>query len=161
VQGANLRTLHVLAPAAGKTAPATAAADPDPRPAAPAGPVRTRETASDGYHQALAEHQAARPERHVDQAIAEAIEAQTRGLRELSQRAFPDPEPDDPNAIETTRARRRREANATHALALRRAQPSAPNEPTRRPVHRHRRADARRKRADRRRQDPDTWWPTG
>jgi hypothetical protein len=121
VQGANLRTLHVLAPAAGKTAPATAAADPDPRPAAPAGPVRTRETASDGYHQALAEHQAARPERHVDQAIAEAIEAQTRGLRELSQRAFPDPEPDDPNAIETTRARRRREANATHALALRRA----------------------------------------
>jgi hypothetical protein len=54
VQGANIRTLHVLAPAAGKTGPATAAADPDPRPAAPGGPVRTRETASDGYHQAFA-----------------------------------------------------------------------------------------------------------
>jgi hypothetical protein len=121
VPGANVRILHVLAPAAGKAGPATAAADLDPRPAAPAGPVRTRETASDGYHQALAEHQAARPERHVDQAIAEAIEAQTRGLRELSQRAFPDPEPDDPNAIEATRARRRREANSTHARALGRA----------------------------------------
>ncbi|WP_128380362.1 DciA family protein [Streptomyces cavernae] len=118
VRGANVRTLNVLSPGLGKTGPATAAADPDPVPTAPAGPVRTRATASDGYHQALAAHQAVRPERHVDPAIAEAIEAQTRALRELSRRAFPDP---DPDSIENTRAKRRREAKATHAQALRRA----------------------------------------
>lgn len=64
-----MRTLIVLAPTS-KAGPATAAADPDPRPAEPAGPVHTRETASDGYHQALAAHQEARPERRVDPAIA-------------------------------------------------------------------------------------------
>ncbi|MCC9707293.1 DciA family protein [Streptomyces sp. MNU76] len=118
VPGANVRILNVLSPASGKASPATAAADPDPRPPVPAGLVHTRETASDGYHQALAASQAARPERHVDPAIAEAIEAQTRALRELSRRAFPDP---DPDSIENTRAKRRREAKATHAQALRRA----------------------------------------
>jgi hypothetical protein len=48
--------------------------------------VHTRETASDGYHQASAARQAAWPERHVDHAIAEAMEAQTRGLREFEKR---------------------------------------------------------------------------
>ncbi|WP_314223590.1 DciA family protein [Streptomyces zaehneri] len=118
VPGANVRILNVLSPAPGKASLATPVADPDPRPTAPAGPVHTRETASDGYHQALAAHQAARPERHVDPAIAEAIEAQTRALRELSRRAFPDP---DPDSIENTRAKRHRKAKATHAQAPRRA----------------------------------------
>ncbi|MFR0367584.1 DUF721 domain-containing protein [Streptomyces sp. MCC20] len=117
VPDANVRTLNVLTPT-GKAGPATAAADPDPRPTEPAGPVHTRETASDGYHQALAAHQAARPDRHVDPAIAEAIESQTRALREQSRRAFPDP---DPGSVEITQAKRRREAKVTHAQALRRA----------------------------------------
>ncbi|WP_086796971.1 DciA family protein [Streptomyces caniscabiei] len=116
VPGANVRALHVLAPAAGKVGPATAAADPDPRPTEPAGPVHTRETASDGYHQALAAHQAARPERHVDPAIAEAIESQTRALREQSRRAFPDPDP-----VEIAQAERRRDAKIRDAQVLRRA----------------------------------------
>lgn len=112
-----MRTLNVLAPTS-KAGPVTAAADPDPRPTEPAGPVHTRETASDGFHQALTAHQTARPERHVDPAIAEAIESQTRALREQSRRAFPDP---DPDSTEITQAKRRREAAATHAQALRRA----------------------------------------
>ncbi|MFD5234055.1 DUF721 domain-containing protein [Streptomyces qaidamensis] len=118
VRGANMRTLNVLSPAPGKAGPATAAAAPDPRPTMPVGPVHTRAPASDGYHQALAAHQATRPERHVDPTIAQAIEAQTHALRELSRRAFPDP---DPDSIENTRAKRRRDAKATHAQALRRA----------------------------------------
>ncbi|MBC2868620.1 DciA family protein [Streptomyces mexicanus] len=85
-------------------------------------PVKTREMASDGYLQALAAHQAARPDRHVDPAIAEAIESQTRALRELSRRAFPDPDPDEQfSPIEVARAQRRRQAAATEAAALRRA----------------------------------------
>ncbi|MDW8478405.1 DciA family protein [Streptomyces scabiei] len=55
VPDANVRTLNVLTPT-GKAGLTTAAADPDPRPTEPAGPVHTRETASDGYHQALAAH---------------------------------------------------------------------------------------------------------
>ncbi|MFJ3043864.1 DciA family protein [Streptomyces tendae] len=124
VPGANVRALHVLAPAAGKAGPATAAADPDPQPTAPAGPVRTRETASDGYRRALAAHRQAAPPSRVDPGIAEAVERQNRAMRELSRRAFPQPEaaPDDaPASIEVTRAQRRRQAAATEAAALRRA----------------------------------------
>jgi hypothetical protein len=124
VPGANVRTLHVLAPASAKAGPATAAADPDPQPAAPAGPARTRETASDGYHRALTAHRQAAPPSRVDPGIAEAVERQNRAMRELSRRAFPDPEtvPDDaPASIEATRAQRRRQAAATEAAALRRA----------------------------------------
>lgn len=115
VPDANVRTLNVLTPT-GKAGLTTAAADPDPRPTEPAGPVHTRETASDGYHQALAAHQAARPERHVDPAIAQAIESQTRALREQSRRAFPDPDP-----VEIAQAERRRDAKIRDAQVLRRA----------------------------------------
>jgi hypothetical protein len=78
--------------------------------------VHTRETASDGYHQALAARQEARPERRVDPAIAESIESQTRALREKSRRAFPNPDP-----AEITQAERRREAKIRDARVLRRA----------------------------------------
>ncbi|WP_435613687.1 DciA family protein [Streptomyces sp. bgisy159] len=105
-------------------------AAPEPRttqsaPAAAAGPevpVKTREMASEGFRQALAAHQAARPEQHVDTAIAQAAERQTRALRELSARAFPETASgDQPTFIEAARVQRRREAEAAHALALRRA----------------------------------------
>ncbi|WP_277922223.1 hypothetical protein [Streptomyces sp. Root369] len=42
--------------------------------------MSTRDGASDGYHQALAAHQTPRLARHVDPAIAQAIESQTRAL---------------------------------------------------------------------------------
>lgn len=89
--------------------------------AAPQAPVKNREMACQGYHQALTAHQAARPDRHVDPAITEAIESQTRALRQLSRRAFPDPDPGDrPSPIDAARAQRR-QAAATEAAALRRA----------------------------------------
>ncbi|MGX1480853.1 UNVERIFIED_CONTAM: hypothetical protein RKD50_009661 [Streptomyces canus] len=84
--------------------------------------VKTREMAPAGYHHALAAHQAARPDQHVDPAIAEAIESQTRALRELSRRAFPDPDSgDQPTPVEISHAQRRHAGRVTHALALRRA----------------------------------------
>jgi predicted nucleic acid-binding Zn ribbon protein len=108
-----VRSLRILAPGA----------VPEPE-AAPAGPPRTRETASDGYRRALAAHQeAARPSR-VDPHIAEAVERQTAAMRELSRRAFPEPDtvPDDePAPIEQARTERRRQADVSRAAALRRA----------------------------------------
>lgn len=122
VRGANVRTLHVLAPAPVKAGLATAAADPTPA-TVPAAPVQRR-TPPDGYRRAIEAHrQAVRPSR-VDPAIAEAVERQTAAMRELSRRAFPEPDavPDDaPASIEATRAQRRRQAAATEAAALRRA----------------------------------------
>ncbi|MFJ4585118.1 DUF721 domain-containing protein [Streptomyces echinatus] len=122
VRGANVRTLHVLAPAPVKAGLATAAADPAPPPV-PAAPVQ-RWTPPDGYRRAIEAHrQAVRPSR-VDPAIAEAVERQTAAMRELSRRAFPEPDvvPDDaPASIEATRAQRRRQAAVTEAAALRRA----------------------------------------
>ncbi|GAA1924116.1 DciA family protein [Streptantibioticus ferralitis] len=122
--GANVRTLHVLPPAPQKAGTAPAAADPDPQPTGPAGPVRTRENASDGYRRALAAHREAPPPRRVDPAIAQAVERQTAAMRELSRRAFPEPETAVTNApapIEAIRAQRRRQAAATEAAALQRA----------------------------------------
>ncbi|MFJ3310784.1 hypothetical protein ACIPSA_49190 [Streptomyces sp. NPDC086549] len=80
--------------------------------------------ASEGYHQALAAHQAVAPARRVDPGIAKAVERQTRAMRELSRRAFPHPETssqEQPAPIEQARLQRRREAESTRALALRRA----------------------------------------
>lgn len=60
----------------------------------------------------------------MDQGIAEAVERQTAAMRELSRRAFPEPDvvPDDaPAQIEQSRVQRRRQAAATEAAALRRA----------------------------------------
>jgi predicted nucleic acid-binding Zn ribbon protein len=117
-----VQSLRILAPG---TVAVPEPADVDPEPAAaPAGPPRTRETASDGYRRALAAHQeAARPSR-VDLSIAEAVERQTAAMRELSRRAFPEPDDvsdDAPAPIEQARTERRRQADASHAAALRRA----------------------------------------
>ncbi|WP_435837758.1 Scr1 family TA system antitoxin-like transcriptional regulator [Streptantibioticus parmotrematis] len=97
-------------------------ADSEPEPAvAPAGPVHTRETASDGYRRALAAHQEVAPPRRVDPAIADAVERRTAAVRALSARAFSESEvPDEqPAPIEAARAQRRHQAAATEAAALR------------------------------------------
>ncbi|MEU1516266.1 DciA family protein [Streptomyces sp. NPDC005811] len=121
VPGANVRSLNVLAPASGASA-VTAAAGPDLRPTMPAGAVRTRQTASDGYHRALAAHRQAAPPSMADPYIAQAVERQARAMRDDSRHAFPDSTPEDaPAAIETTRVKRRRQAAITEAAALRRA----------------------------------------
>jgi Protein of unknown function (DUF721). len=75
-----VRGVRVLAVGA---APAPRATEPVPA-AATEAPVKTRDTASPGYQQALTAHQAVAPARHVDPGIAEAVERQTRAMRELS-----------------------------------------------------------------------------
>ncbi|WP_051705949.1 hypothetical protein [Streptomyces albus] len=108
-------------------------AAPDPRPAvqtqatapdAPPAPVKTREMASPGFHQALAAHQAVAPPRRTDPSIAQAVERQTAAMRALSLQAFPGPEPvadDAPAPIEQARIERRRQTDVSHAAAVRRA----------------------------------------
>ncbi|MFJ3891138.1 DciA family protein [Streptomyces rubrogriseus] len=123
VPGANVRTVHVLAPAPAKAGPATAAAAPAPQPAVPAVPVERR-MPPEGYRRAIEAHrQAARPSL-ADPGIAEAVERQTAAMRALSRRAFPEPDvvaDDVPALMEQARAQRRRQAAATEAAALRRA----------------------------------------
>jgi predicted nucleic acid-binding Zn ribbon protein len=92
--------------------------------AAPKGPVKSRESACEGYHRALAAHQEVAVPSRVDPAIAEAVERQNRAMRELSRRAFPEPEvvsDDAPAPIEAVRAQRRQESEKTRLAALRRA----------------------------------------
>ncbi|WP_331720240.1 DciA family protein (plasmid) [Streptomyces sp. NBC_00289] len=117
-----VRALRILAPG---SVPAPEPDDTAPTSSdAPTGPAKTSEAACDGYHRALAAHRESAPPSRVDPGIAEAVERQTRAMRELSRRAFPDPEtmPDDtPAPIEQARAQRRRQAAATEAAALRRA----------------------------------------
>ncbi|MFJ4329158.1 DUF721 domain-containing protein [Streptomyces tricolor] len=114
-----VRSLRILAPG---SVPEPASVDPAPA-AAPTGPVRTRETASEGYRRALAAHQEVAPPRRVDPAIAEAVERRTAAMRALSARAFSETGVlnEQPAPIETARAQRRQEAEATRLAALRRA----------------------------------------
>ncbi|MFJ7200935.1 MULTISPECIES: DciA family protein [unclassified Streptomyces] len=123
VSGANVRVLHVLAPAAVKAGPARAAAEPAPQPVAPVVPVQRR-TPPEGYRRAIEAHRQAAVPSRVDPGIAQAVERQNQAMRELSRRAFPEPPevPDDaPAPIEQARVQRRRQAAATEAAALRRA----------------------------------------
>jgi hypothetical protein len=86
--------------------------------------VKTREMGSSGFHQALAAHQAVVPPSRIDPSIPEAVERQTRAMRALSRQAFPEPEAaadDQPDPIEQARTERRRQADVSHAAALRRA----------------------------------------
>ncbi|WP_234334654.1 DciA family protein [Streptomyces sp. NRRL B-1347] len=83
-----VRVLPVGAAAVSRTAPGAPALPPDALQA----PVKTREMASPGFHRALAAHQAVAPGRTVDPSIAQALERQTRAMRGLSRRAFPEPE---------------------------------------------------------------------
>ncbi|MFG3042817.1 DUF721 domain-containing protein [Streptomyces sp. NPDC048330] len=123
VQGANVRALHVLAPAPMKTGPTTTAAAAPAAPDLPAVPVERRPP-PDGYRRAIEAHRQAAPPSRVDPGIAEAVERQTAAMRELSRRAFPEPDvaaDDAPAPIEQARLQRRRQAAATEAAALRRA----------------------------------------
>ncbi|MFE2556549.1 DUF721 domain-containing protein [Streptomyces sp. NPDC059352] len=123
VRGANVRALHVLAPAPVKADPVAAAADPAPQPTAPAALVERR-TPPDGYRRAIEAHRQAARTSRVDPAIAQAVERQTAVMRALSSRAFPEPDvvaDDAPAPIEQGRLQRRRQAAASEAAALRRA----------------------------------------
>ncbi|MGW5679529.1 DciA family protein [Streptomyces sp. NPDC003860] len=113
-----VRGLRILAP--GSVPPPAPDDVAGQAPEAPKGPVKTRELASDGYHRALAAHRQAVPPSLADPGIAQAVERQTRAMRELSARAFP--EPDEASAsIAAAQAQRRRDAEKTRIAALRQA----------------------------------------
>jgi predicted nucleic acid-binding Zn ribbon protein len=123
-------SLRILPPGAAPVPAPADAAPVDQAPAAPTGPAKTRETASEGYRRALAAHQEAAAPRRVDPDIAEAVERQAAAMRELSRRAFPEPDvaPDDaPASMDDARLQRRRQAAATEAAALRRARAERAN----------------------------------
>ncbi|MFE0777092.1 DUF721 domain-containing protein [Streptomyces sp. NPDC058861] len=128
VPEANVRTVNVLAPAVRTATTATAfpvAADPAPRSTAPAGPVKTRETASAGYRRALEAHRAVAPPRQEDPALAAAVERQEQVRRELAATVFPDAEQDledgVPPSLEDVRVQQRQSADAVRAAAILRA----------------------------------------
>ncbi|MEV5140046.1 DciA family protein [Streptomyces syringium] len=118
-----VRTVRVLPVGATAPAPREAVAAPTAA-AAPEAPVKTRDMAPPGFHRALTAHQAVPRVQHVNPGVTEAIERQNRATRELSQRAFPEPDvaPDDaPASMDDARLQRRRQAAVTEAAALRRA----------------------------------------
>ncbi|MFB7467283.1 DUF721 domain-containing protein [Streptomyces sp. NPDC056224] len=123
VPGANVRALHILAPAPMKASSSPAAADTTPQPTTPAVPVERR-TPPDGYRRAIEAHRQAAPPSQVDPTIAQAVERQNAVMRELSQRAFPEAEQradDQPGPTDTGVQQRRREFAATETAALLRA----------------------------------------
>ncbi|MEV8455480.1 DUF721 domain-containing protein [Streptomyces sp. NPDC052095] len=136
VRGANVRSLHVLAPAPVKAASTATAAPPTRQTTAPASPVGRR-TPPDGYHRAIEAHrQAARPSR-VDPGIAAAVERQTAAMRAQARQALPEP-PEVPDDVspppDQARAQRRRHADVSHAAALRRAHAERAGQPAAGPV---------------------------
>ncbi|MYU05557.1 DUF721 domain-containing protein [Streptomyces sp. SID8366] len=143
-QSAGGTVVHALRIPAPGTVAVTEPADANPEPvAAPAGPPRSRETASDGYRRALsARRKVALPSR-VDPRIAEGVERQTAAMRELSRRAFSEGGvvvDDALGSIKQARTERRRQADVSRAAALRRARAErAWGRPGRRPRSRTRR----------------------
>ncbi|MFF3019710.1 DciA family protein [Streptomyces sp. NPDC057939] len=112
--------LRILPPGA---VPMPDRADVAPEPDVPAVSVERRPP-PDGYRLAIEAHRQAAPPSRVDLGIAAAVERQTRAMRELSRRAFPEPDvlaDDAPAPIEQARLQRRRQAAVTEAAALRRA----------------------------------------
>ncbi|MFJ6355165.1 DciA family protein [Streptomyces sp. NPDC092046] len=82
-----VRTIRVRQPGA---LPANRSPLPAPRSSSkPAGPVKTRETASEGFRYALAAHHTAYTPVQQDPALAAAAQRQEQARRDNAQRAFP------------------------------------------------------------------------
>ncbi|WP_432089116.1 DciA family protein [Streptomyces sp. bgisy095] len=118
---AAVRTVRVRQPG---TLPAT----PAPAPAAgktaaePAGPVKTREMASEGFRRVLALHHEAWTPFQQDPALAAAVERQEQVRLDLGARAFPDTDEDQEDevvtSLEETRAQQRQANEATRIAAI-------------------------------------------
>ncbi|MDV9186840.1 hypothetical protein R6L23_01080 [Streptomyces sp. SR27] len=128
VLDANVRAVHVLTPTArtATTATSPAAVDaPAPRPVVPAGPVKTRESASSGYHRALTAHRVVAPPHQEDPALAAAVVRQEQVRRKLAATAFPDVEEDQEDevvaSLEGIRDQQRQANEAVRIAAILRA----------------------------------------
>ncbi|MFE5514148.1 DciA family protein [Streptomyces sp. NPDC056529] len=112
-QPGTLPTTPAPAPTAGKTA------------AEPTRPVKTRETASEGFRRVLALHHEAWTPFQQDPALAAAVGRQEQVRLDLGARAFTDVEEDQedqvPTSLEEIRARQRQANDATRIAAILRA----------------------------------------
>ncbi|MCL6293193.1 DciA family protein [Streptomyces sp. 43Y-GA-1] len=120
VQGANVRALHVLAPAPVKAGPATAAAEPAPQPTKPAAPMQ-RLDPPEGYRAAIAAHRATWTRQHARPEIQAAANRQLRDRLREPEEAFADGR----QALDELRARataqqRFRPSDISRARALQR-----------------------------------------
>ncbi|MFB7449915.1 DUF721 domain-containing protein [Streptomyces sp. NPDC056194] len=125
---AYVQAVHVLALASRAATTATSSADDDEpalRQVVPAGPVKTGESASAGYHRALAAHRAVAPLRQEDPALAAAVVRQEQARHDLAAHVFPDIDQDQedeaPTSLEDVRVKQRQAAEAVRAAAIRRA----------------------------------------
>ncbi|MER7048916.1 DciA family protein [Streptomyces jumonjinensis] len=122
-----VRSIRVLPVAHHVHPPTTPSAESTP--SSPAAPVRTRETASAGYHRALTAHQTAHPRRTPDPAIAAADHDQIRALRDHRE---PENAFTDARALEDQLTVRAQNAADTHTRALAAARAAkAGRQPTR------------------------------
>ncbi|MFD9807660.1 DciA family protein [[Kitasatospora] papulosa] len=121
VSGANVRALHVLAPAAVKASSATTAAAPAPQPTAPVAPVQRR-TPPKGYREALTAHRATwnTTGQHTNPEVQAAAERQLRERLREPEEHFADGR----QALEELRAKatqqRARPSDASRTRALQR-----------------------------------------
>ncbi|WP_323137772.1 DUF721 domain-containing protein [Streptomyces anulatus] len=122
VRGANVRALHVLAPAPVKAGPATAAAEPALQPTEPAAPMQ-RADPPEGYREAVAAHRAtwSLTRQHTTPEIQAAAERQLRERLREPEENFADGR----QAIEELRAKAAaqqqvRPSDASRARALHR-----------------------------------------
>ncbi|MGA5873935.1 DciA family protein [Streptomyces cinereoruber] len=121
---AAVRTIRVRQPG---TLPATPAPAPttEKTAAEPAGPVKTREMASEGFRRVLALHHEAWTPFQQDPALVAAVGRQEQVRLDLGTRAFPDAEEDQEDevvaSLEETRAQQRQANEATRIAAILRA----------------------------------------
>ncbi|MGA5498723.1 DciA family protein [Streptomyces cinereoruber] len=121
---AAVRTIRVRQPG---TLPATPAPAPTTKKTAaePAGPVKTREDASEGFRRVLALHHEAWQPFQQDPALAAAVGRQEQVRLDLAARAFPNAEEDQedetPTSLEEIRAQQRQANENTRIAAILRA----------------------------------------
>ncbi|MFF5788571.1 DciA family protein [Streptomyces sp. NPDC012693] len=119
---AAVRSVRVRQPGA---LPATPAPAPGKTTAEPAGPVKTRETASEGFRRVLALHHEVWIPFQQDPSLAAAVGRQEQVRLDLAVRAFPnveeDQEDDTPTSLEEIRAQQRQANDATRIAAILRA----------------------------------------
>ncbi|MFJ8848544.1 DciA family protein [Streptomyces cyaneofuscatus] len=118
-----VRTVRVLPAGTGTAGPPTRPASPAQAPAAPEAPVKTRQMASDGFHQAITAHRAtwSEAQRRPSPEVQAAIERQIREQAREPEEAFVDGR----QAVEELRAKAAaqqqiRPSDASRARALQR-----------------------------------------
>ncbi|MFC7924911.1 DciA family protein [Streptomyces cinereoruber] len=122
---AAVRTVRVRQPGTLPATPAPATAPTFGKTDEPAGPVKTRETASEGFRRVLALHHEAWTPFQQDPALAAAVGRQEQVRLDLGARAFPDAGEDQEDevvaSLEETRAQQRQANEATRIAAILRA----------------------------------------